>query len=271
MNRVSLARGKECPRPNYFAFPNAAARYASGRPFFHPIVADAIRSQIVGKVPKAIDVACGTGLSTRILAEFAEDIIGTDLSDEMLAEAFHAEKIRYVRAAAEQLPFVPASFDLMTVGLAFHWFDRAGFLAEAQRVLKPGGLLFVYNHAFRGEMACNPRFADWNKTYLRRYPTPPRDTRPLTSDDAEFAGFEYVSDQRFTNYWPFTVEELAAYLVTQSNVIAAIDAKHESDEEIARWIVQTAEPLFLTEREVFRFGGSITFLRRRGAASAQKI
>ncbi len=47
---------------NYFAFETAAKRYAAGRPFFHPIVRDAIRDYLGAgrKVAKAIDVACGS-------------------------------------------------------------------------------------------------------------------------------------------------------------------------------------------------------------------
>src|SRR4029434_8150559 len=109
------------------------------RPCFHPLVAERIRAFLSLKRPSAValDVACGTGQSALALTEIAESIIAMDLAPSMLARAPVHERIRYVEASAEQLPLGDSSADLMTVSLAFHWFDRGRFLAEARRVLQP--------------------------------------------------------------------------------------------------------------------------------------
>lgn len=57
------------------------------------------------------------------------------------------------------------------------------------------------------------------------------------------------------------LEELAAYLVTQSNVIAAVEAGAESVGDVTRWIIDTAGPLFRAPHEVFRSNGTIAILR----------
>lgn len=249
---------------NYFGYETSARRYAAGRPFFHPIVLDMIRSHLPAgeMVARAIDVACGTGQSTRILTEIAGQVTGTDVSEEMLAQAFQDHRINYVPASAEALPFPESSFELMTVALAFHWFNRELFLSEARRVLAPGGLLIIYNHAFAGEMACNSAFARWNEDYLRRYPSPPRDARPLAPTDLAAAGFVVLADRRFTHPWPFSLEELVDYLITQSNVIAAVESGRETIEEVRKWIRDGVGPCFLGERESFRFKGSVQVLQR---------
>lgn len=42
---------------------------------------------------------------------------------------------------AEELPLPDGCVDLLTVATAVHWFDQSKFLAEASRVLKPGGCM----------------------------------------------------------------------------------------------------------------------------------
>jgi ubiquinone/menaquinone biosynthesis C-methylase UbiE len=138
----------------HFSHGDAAERYARGRPYFHPLVVRKIATFLGLEEPvsAALDVACGTGLSTITLTEVALRVVGTDPSVEMLARAARAEGVEYVEAPAEDLPFPEGTFDLATVSSSFHWFDRARFLAEARRVLRSEGWLVVYDNAFRGEM-----------------------------------------------------------------------------------------------------------------------
>ena len=60
-----------------------------------------------GKFENALDVGCGTGLSTIALLEIAEHVTGTDNSHEMItvAQVQNEEKIPYFHAPAEHLPF----------------------------------------------------------------------------------------------------------------------------------------------------------------------
>jgi ubiquinone/menaquinone biosynthesis C-methylase UbiE len=208
---------------------------------------------------RALDVGCGTGQSTLALEEIASYVVGADISGEMLSEAQTGRSISYVLAAAEQLPFAPSTFDLVTSGLAFHWFDRARFLPEAGRVLAPGGWLVIYNNVFTAVMRENPAFEQWvHDSYGARYPTPPRHSQP---PDADAYGFEFVGTERFTNDVSFSPEELAAYMTTHSNVIAAVEQGTESLEEVYTWLLESARPFFTTPRCTFVFGNLVWFLR----------
>lgn len=250
---------------NYFDSRDSAERYAGGRPYFHPLVVGRIKDflNLRVSVPRALDVACGTGQSTVALKQIAERIVGTDPSEEMLARAPRDTRIQYARASAEKLPFAEGSFHLITAALAFHWFDRVAFLAEARRVLYPYSWLIVYDNWFTGRMAENPEYEGWyRQEYLARYPSPPRNREPLTDAGAIEHGFELMGREGYENEVSFSPEELVGYLMTQSNVIAAVEKEGaEGGETVYEWLMDAQASFFGASRGTFLFEGSIDYLR----------
>jgi ubiquinone/menaquinone biosynthesis C-methylase UbiE len=98
----------------------------------------------------ALDVATGTGYTALAFAPHVAHVTGADVSSGMLAQgAKRAEEqgianVDWREAPAEALPFVDASFDLVSVRIAPHHFlDVRAFLSEVRRVLKPNGV-FVF-------------------------------------------------------------------------------------------------------------------------------
>ena len=98
----------------------------------------------------ALDVATGTGNTALALAPHVAQVVGLDMAAKMMAHAQKraAEEVRrnsiFVRGSAEDMPFPDGAFTLVTSRHAPHHFlhlDR--FLAEAYRVLKPGGRLVI--------------------------------------------------------------------------------------------------------------------------------
>lgn len=248
----------------YFEFNSAAERYALGRPYVHPVVIDHIR-QFTGASGflRGLDVACGTGQSSRALKQICESITAADSSRQMLGQAPVDDSITYLCCAAEQMPFVSARFDIVTVGLAFHWFDRAPFLQEAYRVLDAGGWLIIYQNFFYGTMKDNPRFEVWmTDEYLAKYPLPPRDDSPFGEEDAEAYGFNFSGEENYCTDVDFTVEELSNYLSTQTNMIAAIESGRISAQEALKWLTTQLAEYFVADRETLPFGGWIIYLRK---------
>ena len=250
---------------NFFAYKTVAERYARYRPYFHPLVIEKIKANldIQSPVNFALDVGCGPGQSTVALKEIADLVVGADISEEMLDFAEKKPGIQYIQSAAEELPIKDDSSDLLTTSMAYHWFNQERFFAEARRILKDGAWLVIYNHRFSGQMKENSEYEQWiTQAYVKRYPTPPRNSAPMTSEFAHRHGFNFAYQDEYQNEAQFTTEELSAYLITQSNVIAATEQANKKVEDVFVWLVTQTGPFFKSEKATFVFGGYIWYLKK---------
>jgi SAM-dependent methyltransferase len=251
---------------NLFVHSSAAQRYAVSRPYFHPLIAAKIVS-FTGKplFDRALDVACGTGQSSRTLANIAGAVDAIDISPDMVHQAQPMDRVHYQIAPAERIPFADGSFDLATVGLAFHWFDQAAFLTEARRVLRPNAWLVIYNSGFNGEMTENPQFRQWAwEVYPKRFPTPPRRSAGVSAELVAPHGFTLAGKEGFAHDETMTAEQLTGYLLTQTNVIAAVESGTTPLPDAASWIAAGVNPFFAGKPRTMKFGGSIWYLQRDG-------
>jgi SAM-dependent methyltransferase len=252
---------------NFFRHQTAAQRYADARPYFHPLIVDRLRafSELVVPVGRALDVACGTGQSTRALTAIAGSVVGIDASPAMIQRAPALPDVAYSLARAEALPFGDTAFELVTVGLAVHWFDQTSFLGEVARVLRPGGWLVIYENGFRGQMREKPAFRTWIETYGERYPSPPRGSKEVPREHAETVGLTSRGRESYANDVPMLHAELVNYLLTQSNVIAAVEEGQQSVEEVAAWIEESVSPFFDAGPRTMMFGGTIEYWQKDGS------
>ena len=92
-----------------------------------------------------LDVGCGEGYLTRLMAEHGATVAGLDYCEEfVVASREEAERramnIRYEHGDATDLPFADASFDVVVANHLFNELpDMGTAVAEFARVLKPGG------------------------------------------------------------------------------------------------------------------------------------
>jgi SAM-dependent methyltransferase len=248
---------------NPFAAAGVGEHYDRGRPYHHGrTLARVIEMVGGGPMARALDVACGTGMSTVALAGYADATVGVDLSPEMLRSARHAPGAHYLLARAETLPFRATAFDAATCSSGVHWFDQTRFFAELHRVLRPGAWVGLYDHYFVGEMVGVPAFADWLREALERYPLPPRNPQVGDPRSMEPAGFEKIGDDVFADDIAMTHGELTSYQLTISNFVDAAE-KGAGRTELEAWALESTAPLFAgAATRTVRFLGSVSCFRR---------
>ena len=100
---------------------------------------------------RVLDVATGGGHTALAFARAGATVTATDLTPEMLqaAEAHLKEwvSITFQEANAEQLPFEPQTFEIVTCRIAAHHFAKPqAFVQEAARVLVPNGLFLLVDN-----------------------------------------------------------------------------------------------------------------------------
>ena len=104
-----------------------------------------ICAQITDRRPRILDVGCGTGANLKTLSEFG-DAEGVDVSQDAIDFCRERGLTNVKLGAAEELPYEPGTFDLVTaLDVVEHLDDDVGGLREMRRVLRPGGhaLIFV--------------------------------------------------------------------------------------------------------------------------------
>jgi SAM-dependent methyltransferase len=122
----------------------------SGYAAYRPTYPSALARQLTALAPnqqRALDVGCGTGQLSVLLADEFEAVEAVDISADQLKHAEARTNLRYQQSPAESLPFADGSMSLITVGQAAHWFDLPRFYAEAQRVAQPGAVIALVSYS----------------------------------------------------------------------------------------------------------------------------
>lgn len=126
-------------------FSKQAEKYVKYRPTYP----EELFSFLLSVVPhqgKAWDCGTGNGQVAHKLADYFENVFATDISPKQIENAIPGKNIKYSLQRAEHTCFPDASFDLITVAQAIHWFDFDKFYKEVNRTLKPEGIFVVIGY-----------------------------------------------------------------------------------------------------------------------------
>jgi SAM-dependent methyltransferase len=126
-------------------FSPLASVYSEFRPTYPAALLDFVAGLCTGHTA-VWDCACGSGQASIDLAERFERVFATDASAKQIAGARPHPRVIYSVGKAESSGLQDASVDLVTVAQAVHWFDLPRFYAEAQRVLRAGGVLALWSY-----------------------------------------------------------------------------------------------------------------------------
>ena len=238
---------------NPFVGEAVAGRYAQARPSLHHHVVRLLAERV--PIPRrALDVGCGTGLSTQPLTSLADIVVGIDESEAMLRDRTTGNGEHYVHAAAERLPFRDAAFELATIASAIHWLDSDA-IEEVGRVLTPQACVAVYDVWFRAEMLGVDGFATWmTDECAPRYRRVPK--YEYTERSMAVVGFlpAWEEDLRFNV--AMTLDQLVQYLMTHSERITAVREGTETEAQQRSFLTEGLDPSF-TDATVRQLGFGI--------------
>lgn len=253
-----------------FNYKRIAGGYANDRPSYHCMIMERIREelQLCKNFDYGLDVGCGSGSSTMALKEICDEVIGIEESIEMLRAAknkFKGEDICFLKCKAEESPFRDDLFDIVTASGCINWIDPRMFLPLMSKQIKMNGWLIIYDDSFSGRMTDSERFVEWyNDEYLVMFPKPSRNEEKW--DDALVRPYHFstVKQEMYSHTVAMNQKEFINFIITQSNVISAVEQGEKSLESVKDWFDKTLEAIFSGGSRELIFEGYIWYIKNKG-------
>lgn len=128
-------------------FDNAVDYYVSARLTYAPQLIAWLARDTVTEGKRVLDLGCGPGFIANTIAPYTADVLGLDPSPNMVAaaQANAAANARFAIGSSEDLSAVEAPVQLVTIGRAFHWMDRAQTLSDLDPLIASGGAIALIN------------------------------------------------------------------------------------------------------------------------------
>jgi len=225
-------------------FGKTASDYARHRAGFPARMYDLLAEDGIGQPgQRLLDLGTGTGTVARNFALRGCEVTGADPAEAQLEAAARLDRaaglrVRYIAARAEETGLPAHSFDVVTAGQCWHWFDRAAAAAEVRRLLVPGGRLVIChfdwiplpgNVAFATERLIEKHNPAWklgggNGLHAAWF------------EDVIAAGFEGVETRSFDIDAPYSHEDWRGRVRASAGIaaslppaaVASFDAEHAS-------------------------------------------
>jgi len=223
-----------------FAGEGMALGYARARPPVHRRILERVWGE---RVPfrHALDVGCGSGISTRALDGFAERRTGVEPVVAMCRMAPSvAPGAHFCSGSAEDLPFSGGIFDCITAAGSLNYCDIDRFFPEAARVVTADGVLLVYDFRTGRNFASGTDvLAEWYETFVSQFPYPVGHAlalNPSILGERAGAGFRVVNSVEFAIPVEMNSASYLEYVLTETNVVGRGEAR--------AWCSETLQPVW---------------------------
>ncbi|XP_053554796.1 uncharacterized protein LOC128645668 [Bombina bombina] len=171
----------------------------------------------------AVDVGCGTGRYTELLASHFQKVLAFDSSESQINEAKRvgsSKNVHYQISSCENLPLEDESVDLIHGSRSVHFFDMDTFFQEAIRILKPNGCIafHIFNADHKIEYGnCSETLTDFfNQVWYACYKYADKAMDHLLDDyERVFKALPLIDKEWITNIpqtIPITLQDLMGLL-----------------------------------------------------------
>jgi SAM-dependent methyltransferase len=201
-------------------FGRSAEVYDSARPPYPDAVfEDLIRAAQVAPPASLLEIGCGSGIATRVLAAIGFEIVAIELSGDMAAQAKQNlerfPEVKIVRASFEDYERREL-FDGVVAFSAFHWLSPDARCRKASSLLRPQGFLAVVDARLMPE---DERFvqglaSDCEAVLGSAADKPGAPGLTPLRDEMEANRFSHVLERRYTWTRSYTADGFVALLGT---------------------------------------------------------
>jgi SAM-dependent methyltransferase len=226
------------------SFGTVAAAYEEFRP--GPSL-DAIDWILDRPVTTAVDLGAGTGALSRLLVERVPAVIAVE-PDEAMREQLRGtiDGLDVREGAGEHLPVERASVDAIVASSSWHWVELEAGLAEAARVLTPGGILAALwtgpdpDGAFMHQAQAALGRSDADDGELRATIAGERNPTRATLEIPTGQPFAPPEHEQFRFVLDLTADQLIGLLSTLSWIILLDEARRQQLFDTARRLLRDA-------------------------------
>lgn len=230
--------------------------YDQARPHM-PHKAIEIICRYLGSTPElAVDLGCGTGLSTQVWRGNCGRVIGVEPSGDMLAVARKKadDQISFIQAYAHQTGLPDTCADVVICSQSFHWMEPRETLREVDRILRPGGVFATVD--------CDwPPVTLWQaeQAYMALYDkvkTIERTSQEIKTTFVRYSKDEHLKNIRDSGYFRYarelvfsstekcTAKRFANLILSQGSLQAILKRSPEVIEEDVERFRRTVAELF---------------------------
>lgn len=159
---------------NYDKFTKKALLYDKYRPKYSEKLIDYLYNNVGFSSESVIaDIGAGTGILSEEFLKRGSKVICVEPNNKMLEQArqkmFKYRNFSYINSFAENTMIDESTVDAITVGQAFHWFDKKKFLEECKRILIDDGNVVLAWNVTDSEAEVNKKIHCLNVKTIKDY------------------------------------------------------------------------------------------------------